>query len=246
MNLTKRAFPKPLDIQTKFSVIYADPCWTYSQYRDSANGAAISAYKCMSTDQLISINPARWAADDCLLALWSTGPMIAQGEMSKLVEGWGFKGKSMVPWLKNEPTTRDLATGPGIWFMGNAEYLVFATRGNVGGFFKKGLGDSKPRRLRGGNLGILIGERESPHFWQRISERTIIYPKDRKHSRKPVGLADYISTFEGKKMELFARSLRPGFDAAWGTSLGHDLGPWGVRPYTPPVPKNGLFAKEHT
>ena len=214
---------------SKFGLILADPPWSYANYGKAVNGAAASAYACMAIEDIKAIPvEEKWAADNCVLALWTTGPMIAQGTATAVIKAWGFVGKTMLPWIKNSPTTQDLATGVGIWFQGNAEYVIFATRGKVGGFFEKGPDDPKPRKKRGGNLGILVGDRDDPEFWLRVSERALLSPKSRKHSAKPRGLIDYCQSFPGPYLELFAREKRPGWVSV-GLDLGWELGPWGAR-----------------
>src|SRR3990167_1984628 len=198
-----------------YGVIYADPPWPYSQYRKAANGAAASAYKCMSIADIRRIPIWEFANPNCVLFLWTTGPMIAHGSMTAVLQDWGFEGKTCIPWLKNSPTSADLATGIGIWFMANAEYLICATRGKIGGFFEKLANEDKPRRLRGGNLGVVIGDRGDPEFWQRESERALLAPKDTKHSRKPPTIRDYAASFEGPHLELFAREQHSGW-TCWG------------------------------
>lgn len=215
-------------LEGKFGVILADPPWPYTQYRKAANGAAASAYECMDIEAIKKMPVASWASEDCVLALWTTGPMIAQGTMSAVLAAWGFTGKTMIPWLKNSPKGEDFATGVGIWFMANAEYVVFATRGKVGGFFEKKEGEAKPRRLRGGNLGIAVGERDDPEFWQRASERAILAPKDRLHSKKPTTLHTYLESFVGPRLELFARREHGDWMVV-GREMGWELGAFGAR-----------------
>lgn len=202
----------------KASVILADPPWSYDNYRDAANGAAVSAYNTMGLDDIAAIPVGDLAGPKSVLALWITGPALAEGRHTKLFDAWGVTPKTIVPWIKNSPSTQDLATGVGIWFMANAEYVVFAVRKNPGGF--------KDRR---GKLGVLVGDRDEPEFWKRLSERSVLAPKQAKHSRKPDTLHEYLETFgEGPRVELFATQSREGWTCL-GRDLGWELGPWGAR-----------------
>jgi len=204
----------------KFGVILADPPWSYTQYRDAANGAAKANYSCLAAKYIQDIPVASWARKDAVLALWCTGPKIDEGV--DLMRHWGFQHKTMIPWIKNSPKTKDLATGPGIWWMGNSEYIMFGVRKNPGNF--------KSRR---GCLGYLHGLRHNPLIWKRVSERRLISPKAKQHSRKPDNLQEYLETFEGPYLELFARRWRPGW-TTWGLDLGHMLTREGVRSITYP------------
>jgi N6-adenosine-specific RNA methylase IME4 len=206
----------------RFGVILADPAWAYNQYRDSANGAAKSAYQCMSLDELAEIPVGKWSADDCVLAMWCTNPKLDVG--IDLMRYWGFQYKTKVPWIKNIPSTQDMATNVGIWFQGNSEDLLFGVRGNIGGFFPKD--STVPNRK--GKLGLLVGDRHNPEFWKRLSERALLAPKVKKHSKKPETMQDYLETFEGPRLELFATRERPGWEC-WGYDTGCELGPFGVR-----------------
>lgn len=196
-----------------------DPPWSYEQYHDAANGAAKSSYECSATEEIARIPVGEMLAPKAVVALWTTGPMLAQGEAHKLLRAWGLTGKTLIPWLKNSPTSTDLATGVGIWFQANAEYVIFAVKGSSPGDFAS----------RRGRLGVLVGDREDPDFWARVSERdAILAPKAKKHSEKPWTLHEYMETFEGgPKVELFARREREGWTCL-GDELGWYLGEWGA------------------
>lgn len=199
-------------------VIVADPPWEYTQYRDSANGAAKASYKCSALDKLAAIPVADWGRKDCVLVLWCTGPKM--NEAVALMDAWGFEWKTMIPWTKNSPTTEDLATNVGIWWMGNSEYVAFGTRRNPGNF-----------KRRRGNLGYLHGEKGlDADIWKRVSERVLLAPKDRQHSKKPETLQDYLETFDGPYVELFATREREGW-LCLGYDTGYALTENGVEPY---------------
>lgn len=57
----------------KYSIIYADPPWSYSD--SGCSGAAAAQYATMSINELkqLPVNPAGGiAADDCVLFMWAT------------------------------------------------------------------------------------------------------------------------------------------------------------------------------
>jgi len=212
----------------RYGVILADPPWAYTQYRDTAQGAAAASYTTQSPEAIRAIPVQSWAADDCVLAMWATFPKL--DEAIDLMRAWGFAHKTGIVWLKNSPNSSDMSTGVGIWHQACAELVLYGVRGTIGGFEK-----------RRGTLQCVVGDRHNPGFWRRASERvagsgrdlfiddhTLIAPKPTRHSRKPETLQDYLETFEGPHLELFARRARLGWDC-WGYDLGFELGPFGVR-----------------
>jgi N6-adenosine-specific RNA methylase IME4 len=62
------------------------------------------------------------AADDCVLFLWATVPMLP--EAIDVMKAWGFTYKSAIAWVKDK-------AGTGYWVRGQCELLLIGTRGNV-------------------------------------------------------------------------------------------------------------------
>lgn len=65
----------------KYSIIYADPPWSYSD--SGCSGAAAAQYATMSINELkqLPVNPAGGggiAADDCVLFMWATYPKMQE------------------------------------------------------------------------------------------------------------------------------------------------------------------------
>ena len=65
---------------------------------------------------------ARIAADDCVLFLWATVPMLTQA--LEVMAAWGFAYKSHAIWAKDR-------VGTGFWFRNKHELLLVGTRGAV-------------------------------------------------------------------------------------------------------------------
>lgn len=81
----------------KYGIIYADPPWNYSDKKCS--GAAAVQYRCMKVEDICALPVKDIAADDCVLFLWTTYPMLK--EALKVIEAWGFTYKSIAfQWLK--------------------------------------------------------------------------------------------------------------------------------------------------
>lgn len=174
-----------------YRVIYADPPWTFSTYSRKGKGRSAEAYyDCMSLAEIKALPVAEWAADDCVLLLWTTDPLLPTA--FEVIRAWGFTYKTVgFYWAKlnksADPTIyRDASyfTGLGFWTRANPEQCLLATRGH-------------PRR-RNANVRKLI-----------VSPR-------REHSRKPDEAYGRIEALcEGPFLEMFARSSRPGWDR-WG------------------------------
>lgn len=75
----------------KYSVIYADPPWSYQDKR--CNGNAADHYPTMRIDDICSLPVQDIADDNCVLFLWATYPMLK--EALRVIEAWGFKYKSI-------------------------------------------------------------------------------------------------------------------------------------------------------
>jgi N6-adenosine-specific RNA methylase IME4 len=110
----------------KYQIIYADPPW---QYQDKGcNGNAESHYQTMSLKDICDLPVKDLAADDCVLFLWVTYPMLKEG--MKVIESWGFKYKSIgFQWLKTYPKSQKYVFGLGRWTRGNTEPCLIATKG---------------------------------------------------------------------------------------------------------------------
>jgi N6-adenosine-specific RNA methylase IME4 len=115
----------------KYGVIMADPPWRFKP-RSRETGLDRSAdnhYPTVETTAAIGalVNMDTIAADDCVLALWATVPMLP--DAIELMEIWGFKYKSHIAWFKlcGDDT---VALGTGYWFRNSHELLLFGTRGD--------------------------------------------------------------------------------------------------------------------
>jgi N6-adenosine-specific RNA methylase IME4/ParB-like chromosome segregation protein Spo0J len=104
-----------------YGVLYADPPWKYETF--SENGMDRSAdnhYPTMSMFDMLAIEIP--AADDCVLFMWATVPMLP--EALDLLHEWGFNYKSHICWIKDRQ-------GTGYWTRNKHELLLIATKGNV-------------------------------------------------------------------------------------------------------------------
>lgn len=82
--------------QQRYSVIYADPPWSYVQ---GGRGAAKKHYATMTAEEIENLPVKRLADANCTLFLWVTFPNLKQGLST--IEAWGFKYKTIAfNWVK--------------------------------------------------------------------------------------------------------------------------------------------------
>lgn len=82
----------------KFRVIYADPPWSYGNTMPDDFKEQRDHYPVMSMDDLCAMPVKDMAADDAVLFLWVTSPILE--ESFALVKAWGFKYKASFVWDK--------------------------------------------------------------------------------------------------------------------------------------------------
>lgn len=107
----------------KFGVILADPPWKFEVRSDRGlDRSAENHYPTMTTEDICRLEVPEIAADDCILFMWATTPMLLDAVEAML--SWGFEYKSHVIWVKDK-------NGTGYWFRNRHELLLVGTRGNV-------------------------------------------------------------------------------------------------------------------
>lgn len=143
----------------------------------------------MTTAALAALPVNGLAAEDAVLLLWATWPMLPHA--LTLIATWGFTYKSALPWVKIFGEAQPDASfrahwGTGFWVRACSEPLLIATKGAA-------------RPPENPHLGLLSHRFE--------------------HSRKPDSVYDLVEQFGGPFVELFARGVpRPGW-MAWGAEV---------------------------
>lgn len=180
-----------------FRVVTADPPWNFkSNSKDAPGRNARRHYDCMSLDAIAALPVADLVAENAILFMWITGPMLVIGAHLPIMKAWGFKPSGMgFVWVKLNPRAatmfimkQDLATGGGFTTRKNAEFCLIGKRG---------------RSLR---------ENAMVH-------EIIVQPR-REHSRKPDEMFDRVERYcAGPYLELFARAERKGW-TTWGNEVG--------------------------
>lgn len=100
-----------------FNVIYADPPWRYNV---KLRGHPEEYYPTMATEEICNLKFP--IADDAVLFLWATNPMLE--DALKVMDAWGFKYKTNMVWVKSK-------FGTGFYFRGQHELLLVGVRGNI-------------------------------------------------------------------------------------------------------------------
>lgn len=112
----------------RYGVIYADPEWRFEP-RSRETGmdrAADNHYPTSELEEIKARDVAGIAADDCVLFLWATAPMLPQA--LEVMAAWGFEYITHMIWRKLYPGSQ---TGTGYWFRGVHELLLVGRRGDI-------------------------------------------------------------------------------------------------------------------
>jgi N6-adenosine-specific RNA methylase IME4 len=109
---------------TRFGLIVADPEWRFEPWSRATgmDRAADNHYPTSVTEVIAARDVASITADDCVLYLWATAPMLPQALM--VMGAWGFDYRSQVIWSKDR-------TGTGYWFRNKHEILLVGVRGKI-------------------------------------------------------------------------------------------------------------------
>jgi N6-adenosine-specific RNA methylase IME4 len=108
----------------KYGVILADPEWRFEPYsrETGMDRAADNHYPTTSSEIIAERDVASIAADDCVLFLWATVPMLR--DALQVMEAWGFEYKSHAVWDK-------IHIGTGYWVRNRHELLLIGTKGDI-------------------------------------------------------------------------------------------------------------------
>lgn len=173
----------------KYSVIYADPPWTFKTYspKGTEKKSAQSHYACMKKEDIQALPVQGIAAEDCVLFLWVTMPCLEEG--LELIRKWGFTYKTCAfTWVKQNRKSDGLFWGLGFWTRANAELCLLATRG-------------RPKRVSKGVHSVVLSHvREHSRKPDEVRDRIVELMGDI------------------PRIELFARQQADGWDC-WGDEV---------------------------
>jgi len=187
-----------------FGFIMADPPWNFKNF--SAKGEAKNAkalYDCTPVEWICGLPVSALAADDSVLWLWATNPMLP--EAMQVLDRWGFRFKTAGTWVKRTSRGKD-AFGTGYILRSSNEPFLIGTRG-------------KPKTTRSTRSTVPTYYDGLIHAdagdWPALS--ITIEAVAREHSRKPDAafLAAETLMPDVRRIELFSRETRPGW-SNWG------------------------------
>jgi N6-adenosine-specific RNA methylase IME4 len=104
----------------RYRTLVADPPWDYEWL--SLAGRAAPGYATMSREELLELDVAQWAEDDCHLYLWTTNNFMTRAV--ELMARWGFQHKTVLTWVKPR-------WGLGSYFRNSTEHVLFGVRGEL-------------------------------------------------------------------------------------------------------------------
>jgi N6-adenosine-specific RNA methylase IME4 len=115
----------------KYNVLYADPPWSYRTRSAKGKGRNPEAYySSHSVEQLCALPVGNWAADDAVLLMWITDPLLSRA--FEVIAAWGFTYKTVgFCWVKTTGSDSDVKffTGLGHWTRANPEICLLGTKG---------------------------------------------------------------------------------------------------------------------
>ena len=187
----------------KFSLLYVDPPWEFSNKKtgDNMKSGAKFHYPTMSMKELLRLPVQDICKPDAVLCMWWVASQPV--EAIRLVNAWGFQIKTMTGfvWVKESKGSgklevsakgRKLAFGMGFWTRAGSECCLIAVRG----------------KIKRENAGV----------------RSVILAPVENHSKKPDVFRDEIVKLMGDvpRVELFARNESPGWDI-WGNEVNSTI-----------------------
>ena len=200
-------------INPPYDILYVDPPWNYQDKRaiGKSRCGAENHYSCIPLNDLCSIPIHKICANNCILYLWASWPLIE--DAFALMDAWGFSYHGLgFEWVKINKNGSPFF-GIGAYSKSNSEPCLFAKRGKIGMKLKcEKLNDDTMRPVSYMESSLVI----EPH--ERDIRGKII------HSRKPKEVRKRIERLWGDKrrIELFATEKEDGWDAV-GFQLGTNI-----------------------
>jgi len=122
--VVRKGLSMAAELAGKFSVIYADPPWSYRN--SGLRGSAEEHYPTMDTEKIKEMGKELepFLMEDCVLFLWTPSPLLE--DAFSVMEAWPFSYKANFVWVKNRSTYGRLA----FFVRGQHEVLLVGTRGS--------------------------------------------------------------------------------------------------------------------
>ncbi|TFG19278.1 MAG: hypothetical protein EU530_06765 [Promethearchaeota archaeon] len=180
-------------VTKKYQIIYADPPWKFTSKKFQDGGRYFDRlesnhYSTMSVRELSKLPIQRIIAEDAACFLWVVDSHLKEGLY--VLKHWGFTYKTVAfNWIKTSKNDKRFFNfSP--WTLKSWEFVLLGTTGKMGQY--KQVNNVK---------GLVEVERT-------------------RHSRKPEEVRNRIDALFGSinKIELFARTVSPGWDS-WGNEI---------------------------
>lgn len=112
----------------KYSIIYADPPWSYNDKMSGHSFSLDHEYKTQSKNWISNLPVGNITAKDCVLFLWATSPLLP--EALQVMKDWGFKYKTLAFCWSKETKNGKKVKNLGRWTMGNVELCFLGVKGH--------------------------------------------------------------------------------------------------------------------
>jgi N6-adenosine-specific RNA methylase IME4 len=168
----------------KYSIIYADPPWSYNDKRKTLKRytGANDHYETLSIQEIKNLPINNISAENSILFIWVVMPLLQEG--LDVIKSWGFKYKTCgFSWMKTNKSSATLfGRGVGHYTMPNVELCLIGIKGRF-------------NRNKNNIYQAVLSAREE-------------------HSKKPDEVRNRIVELCGDlpRIELFARSKIDGWD----------------------------------
>ncbi len=114
----------------KNSIVLSDHPWCYDDKATSGERGADFKYATMTMRDLSKLRIGDLAAENSVLCMWATGPLM--DEAIRMMRRYGFKYKGILfTWIKTNPKSGGLFMGMGHYSRSNPEFIIFGVRGKL-------------------------------------------------------------------------------------------------------------------
>jgi len=109
-------------VSKKYNIIYADPAWSIQTTSQVPSGRPNSMpYRAMRMCDIFDLPVKDITADDCVLFLWATAPLIPEAIYT--MKAWGFEYKTIAfTWVKRNTKADSWFWGMGWWTRSNRTF----------------------------------------------------------------------------------------------------------------------------
>ena len=117
-----------LPTDKKYNIIYADPAWTYKDKSQDGKRGVNFKYDLITIDDIKALPIESISAQDCILFLWVTFPLLQEG--LDTIRAWEFEYKTVgFNWVKRNKKANSWFWGMGNWTRSNSELCLIGIKG---------------------------------------------------------------------------------------------------------------------